>query len=160
MWLIASILILLFIVIFYQDYKERSVYWFLYPAIGIAVFVLQLQQNGVVMSLLNTLFNLVFVLIILAVCYLYSTYKLKRSMLKEVLGIGDILFFIFICGSFSTVSFLVLFVFALLFALLLHMALQSYHTDPTVPLAGYMALFFAGIYGVTFFVPCNLLYSY
>jgi apolipoprotein N-acyltransferase len=70
------------------------------------------------------------------------------------------LFFVCIAFSFSIVSFLFLFIFALLFSLLLYLVLKHRQTEKTVPLAGYMSLFFAVVYGISFFWECNFLYAY
>ncbi len=160
MWILKLLLIGVFFLVFFQDHKDRNVYWFLYPIIGVLVFALQMQSTAIYPSLINTGFNLAFISLLLLVCYLYARLKLKRPFLKEVFGLGDLLFFVFIAFSFSIVSFLILFVFSLLFSLLLHFAMKYRQTEKTVPLAGYMSLFFAVVYGISFFWECNFLYAY
>lgn len=159
MWLLKLLLIIVFLCIFYQDYQDREVYWFLYPILGLVVLILQIEQVGFGTSILNVSFNLIFILFLLLICMFYSKYKLKVE-LKDTLGLGDILFFIFIAFSFSMVSFFILFVFSLLFSLILHLFLKKYHNENTVPLAGYMSLFFCTIYVVDFFLESNYLYAY
>ncbi|WP_379852787.1 hypothetical protein [Flavobacterium zhouii] len=85
---------------------------------------------------------------------------MKKPLLKEVFGLGDVLFFIFMAFSFSIISFFVLFVFALVFSLLLHSVLQHKQIVKTVPLAGYMSLFFGVVYVFVFFCEPNFLYAY
>lgn len=160
MWLIKLFLLAVFSLIFFQDYKDRRVYWFLYPIIGILVLILQIQIIPIDIALINSGFNLLFVCFLLVFCYLYARIKLKKSLLQSVLGLGDILFFIAIAFSFSIVSFFVLFVFSLIFSLILHFALQHKQTEKTVPLAGYMSLFFAVVYGASFFCNFHFLYAY
>lgn len=160
MWILKLLLIGVFLIIFIQDCKDRKVYWFLYPTLGILVFLIQIQFLDLFTTFINSAINLLFVSLLLLICYLYSILKLKKTLLKEVFGLGDLLFFIFIAFSFSTVSFIVLFVFSLLFSLSLHFALQHRQTDKTVPLAGYMSLFFGAVFGITFFGDCNFLYAY
>lgn len=160
MWFLKLFLIGLFFLVFIQDCKDRKVYWFLYPCIGVLVFLLQMEAVIIYSVILNVIINLVFVLLLLFVCYLYAELKLKKSMLKEVFGLGDVLFFIFIAFSFSTVSFLILFVFSLLFSLVLHLVLKHRNAEKTVPLAGYMSLFFGVIYGISIFFESNFLYAY
>lgn len=159
MWLLKILLLSVFFLILYQDCKDRKVYWFLYPAIGILVFLLQISISPVYSVLINSVFNLLFVAVLLSVCYLYATFRLKKNLLKEVFGLGDVLFFIFIAFSFSIVSFLILFVFSLFFSLLLHFVLQHKQAEKTVPLAGYMSLFFGTVYGISFFYECPFLYA-
>ena len=160
MWLLKLSLIGVFALIFIQDYKDRKVYWFLYPIIGILGFVLQMNCIPILSLLINASFNLLFVFALLLVCYSYATLQLKKPLLKEVFGLGDVLFFIFIPFSFSILSFFVLFVFSLVFSLLLHLVLQHKQTQKTVPLAGYMSLFFGVVYIISFFGNCNFLYAY
>lgn len=160
MWILKSILIATFILIFSQDLKDRKVYWFLYPIMGILAFVLQIKAISIYPALLNGGFNLVLVSLLLLVCYGYVHLKLKQPFFSYAFGLGDLLFFMAIAFSFSIVSFLILFVFALLFSLLLHLVLKHLQTENTVPLAGYMALFFGTVYGISFFWNCNFLYAY
>jgi hypothetical protein len=160
MWMLKLLLIGVFLLVFIQDCKDRKVYWFLYPVIGILVFVLQIKAISVYPALLNAGFNLGFVSLLLVVCFLYAKIKLRKPFLTEVFGWGDILFFVAIAFSFSMVSFVILFVFALLFSLLLHLVLKQNQTEKTVPLAGYMSLFFGGVYAISLFWECNFLYAY
>lgn len=160
MLLLKGFLICIFALIFFQDCKDRKVYWFLYPLVGILVFNLQIQSITIYPAMINVLINLLFVSLMILVCYLYAKLKLKKSFLNAVLGLGDILFFVFISFSFSFVSFLVLFVFSLLFSLVLHLVLKHRNSEKTVPLAGYMSLFFGVIYGIGFFCESNFLYAY
>ena len=160
MWLLKMVLIISFFIILFQDSKDRKVYWFLYPIVGLLSFFIQKNQNNLLVSVTNSMVNLVFVFIILSVCYFYAKLKLKKHFTNDVLGIGDILFFIFISFSFASISFVVLFVFSLLFSLLLHFVFKNKHVDKTVPLAGYMSLFFGTIYILSFFCDTNFLYAY
>ena len=160
MWFLRLLLIGVFLIIFIQDCKDRKVYWFLYPIVGVLVFVLQMEVVSKYSLAVNAGFNLLFIFILLFVCYLYAALKLKKPLLKEVFGLGDVLFFIFIAFSFSIISFFVLFVFSLVFSLLLHFVLQHKQIEKTVPLAGYMSLFFGVVYVFVFFCESNFLYAY
>lgn len=160
MWLIKLFLLGIFSLIFFQDYKDRTVYWFLYPVTGIVVLILQIQIVSISVALVNSGINLLFIGFLLFFCYWYAQIKLKKSLLQSVLGLGDVLFFTAIAFSFSIVSFLILFVFALLFSLILHFVLKNKHTEQTVPLAGYMSLFYATVYGISFFYNLHFLYAY
>ncbi|MEM9680624.1 MAG: hypothetical protein AAF901_09895, partial [Bacteroidota bacterium] len=80
-----------------------------------------------------------------AVVLLYSNIKLKTSITKTF-GLGDALLFLALAFTFANISFLVLFIFGLVFSLLLHVLLKHYSKFSTVPLAGYLSLFFAITY--------------
>lgn len=160
MWFFKILLLSTFFLILYQDCKDRKVYWFLYPVIGILTLLLQIKVVPFYSVLINVAINLLFIAILLLVCYLYAAFRLKKNLLKEVFGLGDVLFFVFIAFSFSIVSFFVLFVFSLFFSLLLHFILKHRQTEKTVPLAGYMSLFFGTVYAISFFNEYNYLYAY
>jgi hypothetical protein len=55
------------------------------------------------------------------------------------------LFFV-LAFSFSSISFIILFVFGLIFSLVLHLLLKKKSKHSTVPLAGYLSLFFSIAY--------------
>lgn len=127
---------------FVQDLKERKIYWIWIPCIAIASGLLFYTNTLPELFLMSIVLNLCFVSILLLVIFMYARLKLKTN-LKHVIGLGDVLLFITFSISFSTVSFIVTFLGALIFSLILHLALKNYsqmHT--TVPLAGYMSLFF------------------
>jgi hypothetical protein len=158
MWYLKLILVIVFAFVLYQDFKSRLVYWFLYPIIGVLAFAIQLQNLPVSIALTNLGFNLLFVVLILLVSTLYI--KFRNLDFKNTIGIGDILFFLFIAGTFSIVSFLVLFVFSLVFSLILHIVLNNKKEQATVPLAGYMSLFFGVVYALSFCFNNAFLYAY
>ncbi|WP_244201530.1 general secretion pathway protein [Flavobacterium cutihirudinis] len=133
--------------------------WFLYPLVGILTFTIQLYHTPFTVVILNSGINLTFVTLILGVSYLYVRYR--NLEFKNTIGIGDILFFVFISCSFSILSFFILFVFALVFSLILHFILSIRKEEKqTVPLAGYMSLFFGAIYAVTFCLTDTFLYAF
>ena len=158
MWYLKLILLIVFALVLYQDFKSRLVYWFLYPIIGILAFAIQLHNLPLSIALTNLGGNLIFVVLILAVSMIYA--RFRKLNFKNTIGIGDILFFLFIAGTFSIVSFLILFVFSLLFSLILHLVLNNKKEQSTVPLAGYMSLFFGVVYAISFFGNDTFLYAY
>ena len=153
---IVLIFILLFI--FWQDCKDRMVYWFLYPLSGILFFVLQAHNIGYQLSLINSGINLGFIFIIILAAGLYSGFVIKKK-LSESIGIGDLFMFISLCLTFSTETFIILFVFSLFFSLLLHQYFKDTAEHQTIPLAGYMSLFFAAVYFISFFIQPKYLFA-
>jgi hypothetical protein len=145
--------------IFYQDQKDRMVYWFLYPTVGIIGFCMQLNFLVLEVLVLNSLINLIVIATLLAVLWVYSKLIRKQSLINNGLGLGDILFFVFLSLCFPIVTFIVLFVFSLLFSLLLHFLIKN-KNSVTIPLAGYMSLFFAFVYGLSFFENSNFIFAY
>lgn len=139
--IIKTTLLASLLVVFLQDLKAREVYWFLFPVIAVCCAFLHYGEVGRVVFLTNVIINSIFIGILLLVVYIYSKFKLKTTM-KNTFGMGDTLLFLGLAFSFSSMSFLVLFVFALIFSLTLHLFLKKRSPHDTVPLAGYMSLFF------------------
>jgi len=142
---IKLVLITALLYIFLQDFKDRKVYWFLFPIVGILTGVLHFNEVLREVFLLTLIYNILFVLFIFILTLLYIKLKLKEKF-SHVFGYGDLLFFIAITFSFSTFSFIVLFVMSLIFSLSLHLILKNKSSHASVPLAGYMSLFFLSTY--------------
>lgn len=140
---IKVILLLALGTICYQDVKDRYVYWFLFPVVALCSGLLFFFKTLPELFFASLLINLLFVSMLLLIVYLYATFKLKAKF-GEVFGLGDILLFFAIANSFSTISFVVIFSSALFFALTVHLVPKNKY--PSVPLAGYMSLFFGLTY--------------
>jgi len=131
--------------VFFQDIKERQVYWFLFPVIAICTGILLYNNLLTEVFFMTLLINISFVLILLGVVYLYSKFKLKTG-LSQTFGLGDGLLFFALAFTFSSISFITLFVFGLIFSLAIHLVLKRKSKYKTVPLAGYISLFFVICY--------------
>ncbi len=131
--------------IFLQDTKERQVYWFLFPIIGMCSGVLLYKNTIPELFFRYVLVNVMFITLLVSVVYLYSKFKLKTTI-RQTFGLGDGLLFLALAFSFSSVSFIILFVFGLVFSLVLHLFLKQKSKHNTVPLAGYLSFFFAITY--------------
>jgi len=151
---IALIVSLAFVLI--QDLKERQVYWFLFPITAILCGILHYHSTLPELFYTAVILNLSFTSLLLLIVFLYAKFKLKTGF-SQVFGLGDVFLFIALAFSFSTVSFVVLFISALVFALLLHLSLNKKTT--TVPLAGYLSLFFGVVYMAYWFEIIHSLYS-
>ncbi|RZN79962.1 MAG: hypothetical protein EVB11_12025 [Winogradskyella sp.] len=145
MILLKIILLITFFFILFQDIKERKVYWFLFPIVAIVSGVLFYNDTLPELFVVNVIINLFVVILLLVVVYGYAKFKLKTSP-KSVFGLGDALLFLALTLSFSSVSFIVVFVFSLIFSLALHLFIKTKNKSLTVPLAGYMSLFFMLVY--------------
>ncbi len=141
-------------IIFYQDIKERSVYWFLFPIVACAAGYLYYSSTFFELFWRTSTVNLGIIALIFLVLQTYTKFKLKTD-LKEVFGLGDALLFIGLCIAFPIASFIIFFVFSLFFSLILHFVLKNKMKVESVPLAGYMSVFFIGIYLIhwTGFLP-------
>lgn len=153
------LLVLTFSIILYQDIKDRVVYWFLYPLIGVFCFAISYNEIGLNITIINTLINISIIALVLGISKIYVTIKMKKTFINEVIGLGDILFFVFICFSFAPITFVILFTFSLLFSLILHLILDK-EQNKTVPLAGYMSLFYSSVYTIVYLLNFKVLYAF
>ena len=158
MWAIKIITVMLLLVIFYQDHKERLVSAFLFPLAAVFLGLLHYLQVEKMNFYTGVAGNLIFVSVLLLILFLYSKLKLKMPFLNGSFGLGDLLFFYAICFAFPNFSFIVLFIFSIFFALAVHLFLRSSAKSKTVPLAGYMALFFAITFFISLFYTRHSLY--
>ncbi len=111
------------IAIITQDFRERSVYAWLFICVGILMSLFYFFETSTSIYLLNIGVNIGTIIIILSILHLYAKFKLGQPLIK-VLGLGDILFFIVIAVSFPIPIFFVLFSFSLIFGLLLFLMLK------------------------------------
>lgn len=134
------IFLLILGILFYQDIKERKVsVWVLISGFvvgGINHF--SLQDSSV--FFITIAINLLFICVIFGVLWGYAKFKMKQALF-DVFGLGDLLFFVLLAISLPTISFLLLFVFSLIFSLSIFLLLKKRFTEKTVPLAGLQSLF-------------------
>ncbi len=145
-------------IILYEDNKNRQVYWFLFPILGLVLFLLFLQVAPIAVISLNILFNLILVTSIISILYVYSSMISKKKFLDHSFGTGDLLFFYAFCLGFPSVTFIVLFSFSILFSALIYFILKKKVKFQTVPLAGYMSLFLIFVYSYSLFFVNPILY--
>jgi len=125
----------------FQDLQDREVYWFLFPSL-VMLFGCMHYTNVLPIHFMNaTMINLIVVLSIVFMAYLYTKIMIKRPFFKEVFGFGDLLFFIALALAFPTATFIILFVFSLLFSLSIWLFVKKNATHNDPPLAGYMSIF-------------------
>jgi len=153
---VKGILLIVLSIISFQDIKSREVYGFLFPLAGLCMTTLFYNATLIPIYSLNIGVNIGIILFILGIVYAYTTLKLKLNFWKEAFGLGDALFFIAFAIGFPIVSFLVLFVVALLFSLSLGVFFRLKTTIYTVPLAGYMSVFLSIVFVVSWLYPFNL----
>ena len=137
----------------YQDFKKREVSLILFLLAGVLGSLTHYATQYLYIFLMSLFINMIVIFIVILILLVYSKQKMKMS-LKEVIGLGDILFFILLAISFPTVSFLLLFTGSLVFSLVLFLVLKPKMVNKTVPLAGLQALFL----GLALFV--NVLFNF
>ena len=151
--------IICLLVICYQDFTARLVYWFLFPLIGIILGTLHYMSVTNTFFIYSVLANIMLVCSILLMLYLVARYFLKKQFLNHSLGLGDILFFFALAVGFPTITFMILFVYSIFFSLLLFLVLKRNLKFKTVPLAGIMSMFFIMVFSTSLFYDIPILYS-
>ncbi|PRP65886.1 hypothetical protein BST86_01665 [Nonlabens agnitus] len=136
----ALILIALF-AIFLQDIRDREVYWILFPFVALLAGTIFFYNTTFDHFLISITLNLLLITSILCVIFLYIKLKMRTSI-DQSLGLGDVLSLYALCFTFSTVSFIIIFVIGLFLSLLMHLILQKSSKYETVPLAGNLSLIF------------------
>lgn len=146
--------------IFLQDLRDREVYAFLIPLLGILGSYLFFINSNFDYYLLSLGINIGMVSIILLLNYLFSRFIMKKHFLREALGLGDILFFIAFALCFPTVTFINFFVFSILLTFALHFvsSRMAKQKNEYVPLAGYMSLFLIAVYSANWLGLYHSLY--
>lgn len=133
-----SLIILILVVIFYQDLKHRSVLWLLFPAL----FLLNIAYNWEAIHWVNSLISLAFIAFLLVSLTLYLSIKTGRlvAVWKGFFSLGDILFILAITPLFTWIQFVYFFTFGTIVVLLIHLVFTLFSTNKTVPYAGHLAL--------------------
>lgn len=153
------LLIASFILICLEDVKYRMVYALNYVFCGVTGFLLHVRMVGLLPALASSAVNVLFAAIVVTVAFAYSRLVMKKAFVNVSIGSGDLVFFGFLTLGLPTVTYITLFIFSLVFALILNFASELRKPQRDVPLAGYMAIFYAVIYTVSFFVEPKYLFS-
>ena len=155
---IEAVLLLIFV----QDIKERSVYWFLFPVLMLLFLGLRLVQGGAITELRQSTFiNIGFLVFQFIIVSAYFSVKNKGwiNLTTGLLGWGDVLFLLTLCFYLSVLNFLFFYITSLVLVLMIWLVWQFLvkGTGKQVPLAGLQAFMFAILSGVCWWVwPLNL----
>lgn len=136
--LVLVIPVLIFIT--YQDFRERAVSVWLFPALGSLFLIKNLSEILYSQYILNVFINIGFCLIQYGILTLYFSFKKKSiiNLADNLLGWGDIVFVLVLCFAFPPLMFFIYYMLSLVIATLIgfYFKLQN----KTVPLAGIQAL--------------------
>jgi len=88
-------------------------------------------------------YNMAFVAINMIGIVLYFSIKSKQLInpIDNVIGLGDVIFFIVITPLFSLKPFILFFIIGLLFSLITHLIYSAFKKSENIPLAGYLSIF-------------------
>lgn len=144
------------LIIAIQDFKTRSVLWFLFP-LG---YVLCLFRSNLyipfkelsIYLMINT--TIILFLILILLFYLCIRYGKKGLILSRFLGAGDILFFLLASVCFSPFNFIIFSLISFLLALLFNVLIFS--KKVTVALAGWQSVFLGFVLFLEYFSIIHL----
>lgn len=125
----------------FQDFKERLVSWVLFPMVGLLLGFLYFCNTSFEQFYPFVFTNMILISMIVLFLFLYTKYIRRMKFLNVSFGLGDLLFFYAFALGFPTITFLILFVGSILFALLVFMASKGKQENETIPLAGLMGFF-------------------
>jgi hypothetical protein len=145
----------------FQDFKERKVFWFLFPLAMVLFGLLHyLQSIAPEIFFYYALINFLLITCIIATLFIHTRFILKKAFLNHSLGLGDILFFYAFGLGFSSVTFIVLLVGAVVFSLLAFLLFKKRLKLDTVPLAGLMGFFLVFVILFSLVSKSPSLYAY
>jgi hypothetical protein len=146
-----------------QDLRAREISWCLIPLLLAGFFL----RGGILLPEISVLFkyflvNLGFVVLQLVVLSVIISIKNKRvvNIINTYLGLGDILFFVVLCGAFSPLNFITFYVGSIILTLISIIVYNKITSTKVreIPLAGSLSL----AMGISTFIsvlnsPVNLL---
>lgn len=145
--LVNLLIIGVLLLIFLQDIRSHSVYWFLFPLLAASLLILKLQSQFIGDAWQSILFNISFLALQLFILTVYFSVNNKKwvNVTRKLLGWGDILFLLSIAFYLSVLNYLFFYVASLLlilsFWLIRNLITQNKYNY--IPLAGLQALIFA-----------------
>ena len=155
--LIKILACLVMLAIAYQDFKYRTIHWFLFLLICVLFIIDALTSMSLILYAKNVYCNLI--LIAFQFSLLCSFYVIKGRNLKlivnKIIGTGDILFILLLSLFFSWHSFLFYYIGGLVFSIIIWLLLKHILIieEEFVPFAGLMAVFCILIIIVELIIP-------
>ena len=142
---LTVITIILLGVLVYQDINYRAVSWLLFPILFFLFLFATLLEENFRIALEYTLTNCLFILFQISLVYLYFCFKHKKliNITNNLIGIGDLLFFIAVTPYLALPLFVLYIVTGMFLTLLVYSAFVWFkridrHSYP-IPLAGILA---------------------
>ncbi len=142
----------------FQDFKERMVTWILFPVIGFLLGFIYVYNTSFERCYPFVFTNMLLVTGIVLILFLYTKYIAQMKFLNVSFGLGDLLFFYAFALGFPTITFLILFVGAIIFSLIVFLVSKGKQENDTIPLAGLMGFFLIIVTLLSFFPNVPSLY--
>ena len=144
MIIIRLSILLLFIVIALQDFKQRAIHWVLFPMLMFFLVYESLSLISLKDLINNVLFNMGFVILqmLLLFVFLIARGRSFGNIIDNEIGLGDLVLLITLAFGFSRVNFIVGYILALLFSLILWVIISKIikTQERVLPLAGFVSI--------------------
>lgn len=144
MLIIQSLLFVILILMAWQDFKFRAVYWWLFPLLLMALAMIKIKENNWSSLSNDLLYNGLFLGGQILFLTLYFSIKERRrvNIFKAYFGLGDLFFLCCITVYFSFLNYILFYIISLLAIILLTLFTQVMlkKTNPKIPLAGWQAI--------------------
>lgn len=158
MLLLHILILVILLLIFLQDIQSRSVYWFLFPFLAGALFILQLQSKVLSDAWEPMVINISFLALQVFMLTIYFSIKSKKwvDVTQTLLGWGDILFLLSTAFYLSVLNYLFFYIASLLIVLSFWLIRNGGAKNKMehIPLAGLQALIFALLLAGNWWVAC------
>jgi hypothetical protein len=141
---LLAILVCVLGVVVVQDFKSRAISWFLIPLlfIGFIIYGLLIINPEELITYFGINFMLVAVNLLCVTLFISIKEKRFTNILKDYLGLGDVLFFLVLTVVFSPFNFIFFYLGSILLTALIYGALILFNKEKKmlIPLAGIMSL--------------------
>lgn len=142
--------------IIYQDFRERAVYWFLFPVLLIIGLWLS-GQNSFEWEQIALSFSFNIIILLSVGVYIAIKHKKIRQFINRELGIGDILLFFILPFFMSALHYILFFVVTIFLSLIAGLVMSGNGDEQkTIPLAGIQSLGMIVLLGTSIFYDYDL----
>jgi hypothetical protein len=156
MLFLHGLILVTLILIAWQDFKERAIYWWLFLILFITVAQAKVIQYNWQFMLNNLLDNSSFLSIQILCLSLYFSLKEQRwvNIFSRYFGLGDLLFLVGIMPYFTFINYIAFYLLSLL-AVMLTCLFFTKGFKAKIPLAGLQAIVF-GLYSIAGLLNKNI----
>lgn len=155
--LIQLIVVLLLILVVYQDYKFRAVSWIIFPLLLVTFFCFNILTISFWEVLDNSKVNFLFIVFLFGMITLYFSIKHNRliNISNGFIGWGDILFIFCLGILFSPLNFMMFYLFSITLIIIgvLFSRLIFKSNSDKIPLAGLQSMILLLIWVVNLVFP-------
>ncbi len=144
MLILQLFLLMILVLMAWQDFKFRAIYWWLFPLLLVGLLWLKIDGGEQATIPFNLLTNGLFLSAQFLLLSLYFSIKERKwvNLFKAYFGLGDLLFLLCLTVYFSFLNYILFYIATLFLVILITVLtrLLSLKANTTIPLAGWQAL--------------------